>query len=394
MQDPDVLSAHDPVEQLARLQRLCRLRSIAVYRETALYLQILREELEPTLRQALFQLIAETDPLRFSRMPEQRRNRFHAAIRRLTQRCSVLLTVEQQMLLAKQIQREHSRRQAMASRQVVEGLQQAMAEPAQNQPNEAQDSSPIQPGHGSVELSLRPPLDQPQRFGYKPVDQGQSVQSSPSSQPSSPEARDPKNVEAGDSDAGNLDVLRSLFELAGDALQHQPSEASLSSTLPVGDPLGSSPHLLPTMPDALLAWMQGMEWALSRRLRNLSHAVNVQMLRIGLAQALLPVNLLEAVLAGQLETQASASNLIRLRLPLAMGQLEPGMDVLCVLLRASELEFDSHRLRRCRRRLREQQRELLTMVRQQRHWERRCLDREARTPWQTPTDPSNTTPGG
>ena len=89
------------------------------------------------------------------------------------------------------------------------------------------------------------------------------------------------------------------------------------------------------MPDALLAWMQGMDSALSRRLRNLSHAVNVQMLRIGLSQALLPVNLLEAVIAGQLETQASASNLIRLRLPLAMGDLEPGMDVLCVLLRAS-----------------------------------------------------------
>ena len=30
---------------------------------------------------------------------------------------------------------------------------------------------------------------------------------------------------------------------------------------------------------------------------------------------------------------------------------------------------------------------LLKMVRQQRHWERRCLDREARTPWQTPPDP-------
>ena len=75
MQNQDFLSAHDPVEQLARLQKLCRLRSIAVYRETALYLQILREEVEPAVRQALFQLISESDPLRFSRMPELQRGK-------------------------------------------------------------------------------------------------------------------------------------------------------------------------------------------------------------------------------------------------------------------------------------------------------------------------------
>ena len=137
MQDPDALSVHDPVEQLARLERLCRLRSIAVYRETALYLQILREELEPSLRQSLFQLISETDPLRFSRMPERRRQRFHSAIRRLTQRCSVLLTVEQQMLLAEQIQKEHARRQAMASRQVLENLQQVADVPPDDKPTDA-----------------------------------------------------------------------------------------------------------------------------------------------------------------------------------------------------------------------------------------------------------------
>lgn len=393
MQDPDALSVHDPVEQLARLERLCRLRSIAVYRETALYLQILREELEPSLRQSLFQLISETDPLRFSRMPELRRQRFHSAIRRLTQRCSVLLTVEQQMLLAEQIQKEHARRQAMASRQVLENLQQVADVPPDDKPTDAAGAPGIQRGRASIELSLRPPLDHPQRYGYKPVEPDPPAQSpGPSQKPA--EGGDPNEIEAREPESDDLSVLRSLFELAGDALQHQRSAQSPASSNQAGVPEGTRSSLLPTMPDALLAWMQGMDSALSRRLRNLSHAVNVQMLRIGLSQALLPVNLLEAVIAGQLETQASASNLIRLRLPLAMGDLEPGMDVLCVLLRASELEFDSHRLRRCRQRLREQQRELLTMVRQQRHWERRCLDREARKPWQTPPDPSSTTPAG
>ena len=182
-------------------------------------------------------------------------------------------------------------------------------------------------------------------------------------------------------------MLRSLFELAGEALEQPASAESLGGRSSAANADDGQDNLLPTMPVALLQWMEAMDLALSRRLRNLSHAVNVQLLRSGLAQALLPVNLLEAVLIGQMETQASPSNLLRLQLPLAMGDLGPGMDVLCVLVRSSELEFDSHRLRRCRRRLRDQHQELLKMVRQQRHWERRCLDREARTPWQTPPDP-------
>jgi hypothetical protein len=87
-----------------------------------------------------------------------------------------------------------------------------------------------------------------------------------------------------------------------------------------------------------------------------------------------------------METQPTASNVLRIRLPLAMGELEPGMDVFSILIRTSELEFDSHRLRRCRSRLRQHHQDLTKMVGQQRHWERRSLDREARTHWQNPSD--------
>ena len=184
--------------------------------------------------------------------------------------------------------------------------------------------------------------------------------------------------------SGDLDVLRSLFELAGDAMQQaqMPVEASGAFDQSVeGDD-----HFLPREPDALLHWIQAMDQALERRLRNLSHAVNVQMLRSGLAQTLLPISLLDAVLKGQVETQPTATNVLRLRLPLAVGDLDQGMDVLCVLLRSNDLEFDSPRLRQCRKRLRTHHHALLTMVRQQRHWQRRSLDREARTHWQTPSD--------
>ena len=385
--DLSLSSAYNPDEQLARLGRLCRLRSIAVYREQALYLQVLRDELGPAVRQALFSLMSETDPLRFNRLTEGQRTRFHASIDNLINRCSVLLTVEQQMHLADQIQQEQLRYQARASRQMLQGLQQA-AQQQQSEPSSQLSDLPPGASGGSVELSMAPPLDQPQRFGIQAPPESRSrphASPAPAPQPESQPSHD-----AGDGAIqGDLDVLRSLFELAGEALE-QPSSPGSS----VGGSSGSNPiegenNLLPTMPVALLQWMDFMDLALSRRLRNLSHAVNVQLLRSGLAQALLPVNLLETVLIGQMETQASPSNLLRLQLPLAMGDLGPGMDVLCVLVRSSELEFDSFRLRRCRRRLRDQHQELLKMVRQQRHWERRCLDREARTPWQTPPDPKS-----
>ena len=383
----DPSSAYNPDEQLARLGRLCRLRSIAVYREQALYLQVLRDELGPAVRQALFSLMSETDPLRFNRLTEGQRTRFHAAIDNLINRCSVLLTVEQQMHLADQIQQEQLRHQARASRQMLQGLQQA-AQQQQSEPSSQLSDLPPGASGGSVELSMAPPLDQPQRFGIQaPPESRSRPHASPAPVPQ-PESQ-PSHDAVDGAIQGDLDVLRSLFELAGEALE-QPSSPGSS----VGGSSGSNPiegenNLLPTMPVALLQWMDSMDLALSRRLRNLSHAVNVQLLRSGLAQALLPVNLLETVLNGQMETQAAPSNLLRLQLPLAMGELGPGMDVLCVLVRSSELEFDSYRLRRCRRRLRDQHQELLKMVRQQRHWERRCLDREARTPWQTPPDPKS-----
>ena len=397
----DRTSAHDPDEQLARLRSLCRLRSIAIYREQALYLQILRDELQPAVRQALFSLISETDPLRFSQLPEVNRTRFHAAVQRLINRCSVLLTVEQQMHLAGQMQKEQLRRHTRASHQMLQELSEA----AEQQAGETDQHQPQAPGpaRGSVELSLIPPLDQPQRFGFSPRPAAQqqppSQQQPPQQQPpqQQPPQQQPSPSDRGEADSsaeqGDMDVLRSLFQLAGEALQQQVGSAAMP--LPDGGENTSAhkANLLPTMPDALLQWMEAMDLALARRLRNLSHAVNVQLLRSGLAHSLLPVTLLEAVLTGQIETQSAPSNLLRLRLPLAMGDLDPGMDVLCLLLRSSEFEFDSHRLRRCRRRLRDQHRELLKMVRQQRHWERRCLDREARNPWQTSFDPSPQTPG-
>ena len=122
MAAPDIKSAYDPSEQLARLQRQCRLSSVAIYRDQALYLQVLRDEVQAATRQALFSLLSEVDPARFSRLSAGERDRFHLAVEDLTKRCSVLLTVEQLMHLVTQMHDEQRRQQAHASREMLQGL--------------------------------------------------------------------------------------------------------------------------------------------------------------------------------------------------------------------------------------------------------------------------------
>ena len=365
MSDSDVRPAYDPAEQLARLQRLCRLRAIALYREQALYLQVLRELLAGATRQALFNLLGEVDPSRFSRLPQSTRENFHATVNDLIDRCNVLLTVEQLMQLVRQMQEEQRRQQAHASRSMLQQLsrQSLNGEP---EPEPSTPSPQREEPSGSIQLSLASPIDSPQ----------DNAAPDPVAEP----VPDPGE----DKSSGDLDVLRSLFELAGDAMQQ--AQQPIESHGALDHSVESDDHFLPREPDALLHWINAMDQALERRLRNLSHAVNVQMLRSGLAQTLLPISLLDAVLRGHVETQPTATNVLRLRLPLAVGELDQGMDVLCVLLRSNDLEFDSPRLRQCRKRLRVHHHALLTMVRQQRYWQRRSLDREARTHWQTPFD--------
>ena len=101
-----------------------------------------------------------------------------------------------------------------------------------------------------------------------------------------------------------------------------------------------------------IAWTH----ALSRRLRNLSHAINVELMRTGITRSLLPIQLLDAVISGQLPSQSAPSNLLKLTLPLTLLTEEQSMQTVCVLVRPSDLEFDDHSLRRIRSRLRLQRR--------------------------------------
>ena len=370
-------SGYDPKEQLRRLQQRCRRLAPLLYREQALYLQLLRNLLLPSIRNAVGHLLCERGE-RLSRMSSEQQAELQQTFDGLIQRCSSLLTVEQLMDLARRLRKEASEFRQQAQREVSESLQ--------------ADVEPQEINHGGIELSLSPPIDHPDLLeGLLPSMDAEVEDPSiePVEEPPQP-VQDPIDSEsAADGTTADFDLLRSLFLMAGEAMQQgdpasEPvsfeSDASrLGAPVVPADQLEE--ELLPSMPLELLNWLDGQEAALSRRVRNLSHALNVELLRAGLVSSLLPTTLLDAAIAGQLQALPSPSNLLRLKLPLPIPSQDQPLEILSVLVRSADLEYDNGSLRHSRYRLRQHRSNLLTMVQQQRHWQSRLTSQEVQSQW-------------
>ena len=80
-----------------------------LYRQLALYLQVLRKGLLHSVQQACFHLATQTYPERFSAIGASRRLELQQRLQALVQRCNCLLTVEQLMGLASQLQSRQQR---------------------------------------------------------------------------------------------------------------------------------------------------------------------------------------------------------------------------------------------------------------------------------------------
>ncbi|WP_236629578.1 hypothetical protein [Synechococcus sp. BS55D] len=384
-----------------------------LYREQALYLQILRDLLLPAVRASLATLLTADDGQRLAAIDVARRAEIQARIDALVQRCCSLLTIEQLMDLSRQISRE----------QVVR-VQQAQKALLEDRPTDAvhPERSPTDSGPRatqSIQLSLDPPIHQPsllqgllptggqedseidlaelEKADHEQADHEQADhEESPTEQsvPEETEIEDDDSLQSewsGQGATSDLAMLRSLFVMAGQAMVAAESSGgseldSWPRSLPSTE-AGSG--LLPAMPRELVRWLDGLDRALLRRLRNLSHALNVELMRSGLASSLLPISLLDAALSGQVESLPAASNLLRLRVPLPEASVDQWVELSCLLLRPSELEFDHAELRRCRMCLRHRRRELLTMVQKQRHWQRRSTIRQVQEQWwpSPPSDP-------
>ena len=372
-------SGYDPKEQLRRLQQRSRRLAPLLYREQALYLQLLRNLLLPSVRTAVGHLLCERGQ-RLSRLSAEQQSELQQTFDGLVQRCSSLLTVEQLMDLSRRLQKE-----------ALEYRQQAQLEVSQSLQADVESAQP-ETSHSGIELSLSPPIEHPDLLeGLLPRLEGDV--DPPSTEPIDElqqPVQDPIDSEAAaEGTSADFDLLRSLFLMAGEAMQQADPAVEPARLESDASALGASvvpedqsdAELLPSMPVELVNWFDGQEAALSRRIRNLSHALNVELLRAGLVSSLLPTTLLDAAIAGQLQALPSPSNLLRLKLPLPLPSQDQPLEILSILVRPADLEYDNGSLRHSRYRLRQHRSNLLTMVQQQLHWQSRLTSQEVHSQW-------------
>ncbi len=368
-----------PAGQLQELrERLCQ-GNPELYRHLALYLQVLRQVLPVRVDRACFHLAAQLQPRRYPALPEEDRRLLHRRINTLVRRCTSLLTVEQLATLAAQIARERQRQERRQRQQLIQHFSPSSDEEESGPMPSPRAAGPIAPPserlpEGSVNLDGSLPFS----AGLLQALGGLAGWPQPedSREPPWAASADEEQTELGGegehrSPLSDLPPLlqRLMAESEPPVQRQEEGRADLWS--------GGQ---LPDDPLSLLQWLEGVEAALSRRLRNLSHAINVELLRVGLSGSLLPVSLLDAVLAGQLEPQPAPPNLLRLRLPFPADDASP-LQVMAVLLRSVDLELEEPRLRTCRRRVQQHRQEVRRMAQQFQRLQRRREAHEAEQLW-------------
>lgn len=347
-----------------------------LYRQLALYLQVLRDGLLDVCRQACFHLATQVHPRRYSSLSELRRLSLQRRLGNLVARASCLLTVEQLAHLASELQQEKLERQQDRQQRLIRamGKRQPSNSPAKaNAQATASAQAKAKAPAGSVHLGLDLPI------GRGLID-GDGLTSM-------------LMETGGNSDEELEDFLADdLDDAQPDEQQKHPSLADIVSAL-TGAMGGSNTDLdqafpwqvgrLPTDPMLLLHWLEGFELALGRRLRNLSHALNTELLRQGVSPALLPNSLLEAVLRGQFEALPAPANLLRVPLPFPTDAGADSLtgEAVVVLLRPSDLEQELPALRTCRRRLQQAQQELRRMAQESTRLQERLATLEAEQLW-------------
>ena len=100
--DSNVRSLDEAKAQLLSLLEQQEEFTPALYRDLALYLQVLRDGLLHAVQQACFHLATQVVPERYNQLSPERRETFQRRLQSLVKRSCSLLTVEQVMGLAAQ----------------------------------------------------------------------------------------------------------------------------------------------------------------------------------------------------------------------------------------------------------------------------------------------------
>jgi len=390
----------DVKRQLAHHQGQLAVSNPDLYRHLALYLQVLRSGLLTAVQQACFHLATQVEPSRYQELPSLQRQHLHQRMVSLVARTTTLLTVEQVAHLAGQLERKRRNTKRSNQERLIAALE-ARASMDGDAPSLPVPEGSINLG---MALPLAPELFEPRSIsGLLPMEDGSSPFGDQESQGPSQEDDSDFELPSDRDGAEHLQAVEAMVAAFGEVLASSLQAKGLEGSLlrddsdedsgndsdevsgdiePETRPLApwDQAHL-PRNPVDLLLWLDGFERAIAQRLRNLSHALNVELLRQGVSRSLLPVSLLDAALKGQLEPLSAPANVLRVPLPFGSPDGPAALEAGAVLLRLSDLELEQPKLRTCRSRVQQHRQELRRMAQHYRRLERRLQSLEAEQLW-------------
>ena len=366
--------------QLKELERQLLASNPKLENHLALYLQVLRDGLLSAVQQACFHLATQVYPDRYGGLEPSSRQLLHRRLVQLVQRTNGLLSLERVVGHAAQIARQQQRERRSQRRRVLDSIAEFGAEQEEG-PEQAPEKWPEEGPEGSVHLGMALPI-----ASDFLTPRGERPQSAGPAESDGEGDGDGDGDRDGDGESDRHGGQDSMLSVLAEAFQDWQGKVSPSAPSP-WDGEG-----LPTTPDQLLAWIGGFELALSRRLRNLSHALNGELLRLGISRTVVPLNLLDAALAGELELVEAPANLLRLPLPLGMEPDLGRIEAMAVLLRPADLELELAKLRTCRTRIQQHVQEVRRMAQHYRRIQRRVQALEAEQLWLQDINPAPPAP--
>ncbi len=389
----DKIPSYEPVRQLELVNLKCVSLGPDIYKSFAFYLKLTRSLLPKAIKDAIYQLIISNRNTLVPLTLDSEKESFYERIDKTLSDYLSLLTVENLNAFAEKLDKEKQKE----SFDLVDSLN----KPIDDMESESDLDSSSR--YKSVDLSYTLPTDSnidlrfwdsqskelnSFNFNYENASDQTNDNHGMINQGILDESEklDDDFIDA-KTEKKDLDLLKSIFMLAGNITSPgkkilnriNESNSPNDEVSPDKDILETD-SLLPQSPQDLSRWLFTLDEALVRRLRNLSHLINMELIRVGIINSFLPTNLLDAVISGQVASINAPSNILRLRLPVSSASSNE-IDIECLLVRPSELEFDHIKLRQCRQKITQQRNILLKLVRQQRYWQSRSLAKEVREQW-------------
>ncbi len=383
-------SNFDPLDQISLLKEKCNNISPHLYRVTSIYLEELRNFLPQTIRTSLFSLITDRSGDNFGFSTVNSRKIFQLKIDKLVSDDISLITIEHLNELARKIDEDNIRHLNNAKDEMSNAL---------NLKNES-DKSDSFSNANSINISLTPPLENlsitegwnGELTAPYSIENIETYMKSIKSESESIIKNtnneyetlkdDDKDTETFNLKSKDIEVLQSIFALTDESnpIDLDSKREESSHEFPPFKGLTNN-RLLPQSPIGLYEWIISIDSALVQRLRDLSDSINTELLKSGLVNTLVPINILDAALAGQLISSKSISNILTFKLPTNNPLAPGGLDIDCLLITPSDMEFDNPRLRKKRADIKHFQNVLLGMIKQQRYWQGRSLAEEINKEW-------------